>query len=152
LGQLVFTKTHVREILDQARCRLEVGLEELMLIDSLEMGPRDRAKIAKRCRKSLEDRLVITHGTDTMVKTAGLLGRFALEKTIVLVGAMVPYSFGRSDALFNLGCAFSAVQLLPYGVYVTMNGRVFDWDDVFKDRARGDFERLGQTRWVEKES
>ena len=141
-GELVFTKTHLTEILAQAKCTVDVGIETVMLKDSLHFNEDDRQLILERCRAADEERIIITHGTDTMEHTARLLGRELEGKTVVLVGAMVPYSFVHSDALFNLGCAFSAVQLVPAGVYITMNGKVFPWDNVRKNRAKGEFEPL----------
>jgi L-asparaginase len=113
-----------------------------MMIDSLEMSDADRRLILENCRGAAEERIVVTHGTDTMVETARVLGEAGLHKTVVLTGAMVPYAFGSSDGLFNLGSALSFVQTLPHGVYVAMNGRCFAWDDVAKDRAAGVFEKL----------
>jgi L-asparaginase len=113
-----------------------------MMIDSLEMNDEDRAMILDNCRKAKEDQIVITHGTDTMEITARLLGGAALSKTIVLTGAMIPYKFGSSDGLFNLGSALALVQTLPPGVYVAMNGRYYTWDNVRKNRNTGRFEEL----------
>ena len=120
--------------------RLSVAVETLLLIDSLEMTDSDRELILSACRKAPEDRIVITHGTDTMELTARTIGAAALAKTIVLTGAMVPYTFGSSDGLFNLGSALSFAQALPTGTYVAMNGRCFPWDDVRKNKASGVFE------------
>ncbi len=141
-GELVFTGSHVREILELVRCRVEVRVETVMLKDSLEMIEKDRELILAACRQSQEQRIIITHGTDTMAQTARTLGPRLSEKTVVLLGAMVPFAFGRSDALFNLGCAFAAVQALEHGVYVTMNGRIFPWDNVRKNRELGVFEDM----------
>ena len=138
-GELVFTRSHLAELLDQARVRTPVAIETVMLKDSLNMDAADREAILARCSASPEDRIVVTHGTDTLAETARLLGERLAGKTVVLVGAMVPFAFGGSDAMFNLGCAMTAVQLCPPGVWVTMNGRVFPWDDVRKDRAAGEF-------------
>ena len=140
-GRLYFKDTHVQEMLRHGRCRVEVRVETLMLIDSLEMTEDDRQRIVESCRKAAEDRIVVTHGTDTMVETAHVLGRAALPKTVVLTGAMIPWAFGSSDGLFNLGSALSFAQALPPGVYVAMNGRWFAWDDVEKNKALGIFER-----------
>jgi len=120
-----------------------VTVDSLMMIDSLDMTPADRARIVERCREAAEPRIVITHGTDTMVETANALATATpalANKTIVLTGAMVPYAFGSSDGLFNLGSALSFVQTLPAGVYIAMNGRHFRWDQVQKNRATGVFE------------
>jgi L-asparaginase len=142
-GELFFLATHVPEMLRRGRCRVEIELEEVMMIDSLQMTEADRARIARRCRDANEDRIVITHGTDTMVETARVLAESAIEgKTIVLTGAMVPYAFGSSDGLFNLGSALSFVQALPPGVYVAMNGKYFRWDQVRKIRQTGYFEAV----------
>jgi len=139
-GRLDFRETHVPEMLRLGRCRLSVAVETLMLIDSLEMTDSDRSRILASCRDAAEDRIVITHGTDTMELTARTIGAAALAKTIVLTGAMVPYTFGSSDGLFNLGSALAFAQSLPTGTYVAMNGRCFRWDDVRKNKASGVFE------------
>jgi len=143
-GRLYFKDTHVREMLERGRCRLEVTVQTLMLIDSLEMTEHDRQRILECCRDAAEDRIVITHGTDTMVETARVLGEAGLPKTVVLTGAMIPWAFGSSDGLFNLGSALSFAQALPHGAYVAMNGRFFPWDDVAKNKALGIFERRGR--------
>jgi len=142
-GELIFTKTHLTEILTQAKCTVDVAIETVMLKDSLHMVDADRELILSRVLAAPEDKVVITHGTDTMPETARTIGPAANGKTVVLLGAMVPYSFVNSDALFNLGCAFTAVQLKAPGVYITMNGKVFSWDNVRKNRAKGEFETLG---------
>ena len=141
-GSLAFKDTHLPEMLRLGRCRLDVSIRTLMMIDSLEMTDADRALIVEQCRQEAETRILITHGTDTMVETAHALGAaFAAGgKTIVLTGAMVPYAFGSSDGLFNLGSALSFVQVLPAGVYISMNGRSFPWDRVRKNRETGVFE------------
>jgi len=142
-GVLSFRDTHLPEMLRLGRCRVEVAIDALMMIDSLEMTDADRARIVARCRDADEPRIVVTHGTDTMVETARALGAAALAgKTVVLTGAMVPYAFGSSDGLFNLGSALSFVQALPPGVYIAMNGRWFTWDRVRKNRETGVFESL----------
>jgi L-asparaginase len=141
-GRLFFKDTHLPEMLRLARCRIPVLVETLMMIDSLDMTGEDRARVVERCRSSAEDRLVVTHGTDTMAETARALQAAALGKTVVLTGAMVPYAFGSSDGLFNLGSALSFAQVLPAGVYVAMNGRVFRGDQVRKNRESGVFEEL----------
>jgi L-asparaginase len=141
-GRLFFKDTHLPEMLRLARCRVPVQVETLMMIDSLDMTGDDRARVVERCRGCDEDRLVITHGTDTMVETAQALKAAGLGKTVVLTGAMVPYAFGSSDGLFNLGSALSFAQVLPPGVYVAMNGRCFPGDRVRKNRAGGVFEDL----------
>jgi L-asparaginase len=139
-GRLFFRATHVPEMLRRGRCRLEVAVEPLLMIDSLEMSDADRRLVLDRCRSCPETRIVITHGTDTMADTARLLHEAATGKTIVLTGAMIPYAFGSSDGLFNLGSALSFAQVLPPGVYVAMNGRFFPGDRVRKDRTSGIFE------------
>ncbi|HXK09844.1 MAG TPA: asparaginase domain-containing protein [Vicinamibacteria bacterium] len=139
-GRLLFKDTHVHEMLQLGRCRLDVAVRTLMMVDSLDMTGADRQVVLQNCRGAAEERIVVTHGTDTMTDTARVLGEAALEKTIVLTGAMVPYAFGSSDGLFNLGSALSFAQALPHGVYVAMNGRCFGWDDVVKNRDLGVFE------------
>ncbi len=139
-GTLFFQDTHVPEMLRRGRCHLDVAVRSLMMIDSLDMTAEDRATIVDHCRRCAETQIVVTHGTDTMVQTAGALAEAALGKTIVLTGAMVPYAFGSSDGLFNLGSALSFVQLLAPGVYVAMNGRWFPWNAVRKNRETGVFE------------
>jgi L-asparaginase len=143
-GRLDFEDTHVPEMLRLGRCRLDVEVRTLMMVDSLDMTEADRRLVLENCRSAAEDRIVITHGTDTMADTARLLGDAGLAKTIVLTGAMVPYAFGSSDGLFNLGSALSFVQALPHGVYVAMNGCCFPWDDVVKNRQLGIFESRGR--------
>ena len=141
-GKLYFKHTHVPEILQLGRSNLAIDVCPLMMIDSLEMTGEDRKLIVQHCRECVEPRIVITHGTDTMETTAQELGRAGLVKTIVLTGAMVPYKFGSSDGLFNLGSALAFVQSLPPGVYVAMNGRYFDWNNVRKNKASGIFEEV----------
>jgi L-asparaginase len=139
-GRLYFKETHLPEMLRLARCRLDVQLHVPMMLDSLDMTDADRAAIVDACRECSEERIVITHGTDTMADTARVLLAAKLPKTVVLTGAMVPYAFGSSDGLFNLGSALSFAQVLPPGVYVAMNGRVFDGGKVRKNRETGVFE------------
>ena len=141
-GRLFFKDTHLHEMLRLARCRIPLQVETLMMVDSLDMTEADRARVVERCRGSAEERLVVTHGTDTMVETARALQVAGLAKTVVLTGAMVPYAFGSSDGLFNLGSALSFAQVLPPGVYVAMNGRYFPGDKVRKNRQGGVFEEL----------
>lgn len=138
-GQLRFRATHVPEMLELGRSRIAVEVETLMLIDSLEMTDAHRARIVERCRVAPESRIVVTHGTDTMELTARALHAAALPKTIVLTGAMVPYTFGSSDGLFNLGSALAFAQSLPAGVFVAMNGRCLSGARVRKDRSNGVF-------------
>jgi len=140
-GTLYFRDTHLPEVLTRGRCKLDVQMETVMMIDSLEMNEEGRATIVARARDCSERAVVITHGTDTMVNTARALAEAHIpEKTIVLTGAMVPYAFGSSDGLFNLGSAVSFVQVLPPGVYVAMNGQHFPWNGVRKNRESGCFE------------
>jgi L-asparaginase len=142
-GRLFFRDTHVPEMLRLGRCRLDVTLETVMMIDSLELEGAGRARIVERARASRENAIVVTHGTDTMVQTAQALAAARLDdKTVVLTGAMVPYAFGSSDGLFNLGSALSFVQVLPPGVYVAMNGQQFPWNAVRKNTETGTFEAL----------
>lgn len=141
-GQLFFKDTHMSELLKLGRSRIDVQIRTLMMIDSLEMTEADRSLIAQNCLKVAEDKIVITHGTDTMAETAKVLASKAMQKTIVLTGAMIPYKFGSSDGLFNMGSALAFAQSLPHGVYVAMNGRYFNWDNVRKNRQTGAFEEL----------
>jgi L-asparaginase len=141
-GKLYFKKTHVPEMLKLGRCRLDIQVRTVMMIDSLDMTEADRQLILAHCKKAPEDKIVITHGTDTMAETAKVLGENIKDKTIVLTGAMIPYAFGSSDGLFNLGSALSFVQALPPGVYIAMNGKYFTWDNVRKNREKGVFEKI----------
>jgi L-asparaginase len=140
-GRLYFKDTHVPEMLARGRCRVDLLVETVMMIDSLEIDERRRAEIVRRSADSPESCIVITHGTDTMVETARALAEARLDgKTIVLTGAMIPYAFGSSDGLFNLGSALSFAEVLPPGVYIAMNGQHFRWNNVRKNRATGIFE------------
>jgi L-asparaginase len=139
-GTLAFGDTHLPEMLRLGRCHLEVSVRTLMMIDSLAMTDDDPAIVVHNSRSCEESRIVVTHGTDTMVETAAALAAGVSGKTIVLTGAMVPYAFGSSDGLFNLGSALSFAQTLPPGVYIAMNGRHFAWDRVRKNREAGIFE------------
>ncbi|MDC7127068.1 MAG: asparaginase domain-containing protein [Spirochaetales bacterium] len=143
-GLLDFKKTHLPEILKIVRPNINVILENKILVDSLEMTDEDRNQILESCKESEEQLIIITHGTDTMSVTAEALGRVFSEKdkTIVLTGAMVPYTITGSDALFNLGSAFAAVQLLSPGVYISMNADIFPWNNVKKNKAEGRFQPL----------
>jgi L-asparaginase len=140
-GSLTFKDSHLPEILKFVRCTVPVEVELNQLIDSLDMQTANRMQVLESCRRAAEDHIVITHGTDTMVETAEVIGRAGLSKTVVLTGAMVPFIFSNSDAVFNLGCAVTAVQLLEPGVYVAMNGAVFPWNDVKKNKEKGVFEK-----------
>ena len=144
-GELTFPKSHLSNMLNQVRCEARFVLEEVMLKDSLQMTSEDREEILKKCIDCLENKIIITHGTDTMVETTRIVGKNVRGKTIVLVGAMIPYAFSASDALFNLGCAFSAVQALLQGVYITMNGKIFAWDNVRKNKESGEFEEISHS-------
>ncbi len=142
-GRLYFNKTHVWEMLRLGRSTAPVRVKTLMMKDSLFMTTADRRKVLAACRCARETRIVVTHGTDTLADTARLLGRelAASGKTVVLTGAMVPYAFGSSDGLFNLGAALAFAQCLPAGVWVAMHGTAFRHDGVRKDRRAGRFVR-----------
>jgi len=139
-GKLYFRDTHLPEMLELGRCKVKVDIRTLMMIDSLEMTETDRKIIMENCIRCSENNIVVTHGTDTMEETARLLGEASINKTIILTGAMVPFKFGSSDGLFNLGSALAFAQSLPPGVYIVMNGRYFRWDNVRKNRKTGEFE------------
>jgi L-asparaginase len=141
-GKLFFKDTHLSEMLSLGRCKADVAVRTLMMVDSLEMTDADREIILKQCLKTVQDRIVITHGTDTMETTARVLGESITGKTVILTGAIIPYKFGSSDGLFNLGSALAFVQTLPHGVYVAMNGRCFLWNNVRKNRRTGEFEEI----------
>jgi L-asparaginase len=143
-GRLYFLETHVPEMLRRGRSLVDVQIETVMMVDSLDLGDQGRAQIVGRCRAASEKAIVITHGTDTMVDTARALADAPelRDRTIVLTGAMVPYAFGSSDGLFNLGSALSFAQVLPAGVYVAMNGKHFEWNRVRKNRESGVFEAI----------
>jgi L-asparaginase len=141
-GRLYFKDTHLPEILKLGRSNLQVQVRTLMMIDSLEMTDIDREVITNHCKQCDEKRIIVTHGTDTMEITARVLEAAAIDKTIVLTGAMIPYKFGSSDGLFNLGSALGFVQTLPPGVYVVMNGRCFNANTVRKNKATGMFEEI----------
>jgi len=141
-GQLYFKDTQMPDLLEMGRSRVDVEIRTLMMIDSLEMTEEDREMIVYQCSNSDEDKIIITHGTDTMATTAQVLAQKVKNKTIVLTGAMIPIKFGSSDGLFNLGSALAFVQTLPYGVYVAMNGRYFNWDNVRKNKKTGFFEEV----------
>lgn len=141
-GRLDFADTHLAEMLRLGRCKVEVTVRTIMMVDSLEMTDADRDLVVQHCAQSPERQIVVTHGTDTMVETARAVAARVTDKTVVLTGAMVPYAFGSSDGLFNLGSAISFVQTLPSGVYLAMNGRCFTWDRVRKNRKTGVFEEV----------
>ena len=142
-GRLAFGDTHLPEMLRLGRSRVGVSVRTLMMIDSLDMTDADRDVIVRNCAQCAEARIVVTHGTDTMVETGRALSAVA-GKTIVLTGAMIPYAFGSSDGLFNLGSALSFVQVLPTGIYVAMNGRYFHWERVRKNRETGTFDLIAE--------
>lgn len=141
-GKLHFVDSHIPAMLAEGRCKADYELDKILLKDSLEITESDRLLIAQKCQQAEQSRIVITHGTDTMVDTARFLSGQIDDKTIVLTGAMIPYVFNKSDSLFNLGSAFAAVQTLPSGVYITMNGRVFNAHEVVKNRDEGVFEAI----------
>ncbi len=141
-GQLYFKDTHLHELLAMGRSLVPVKIRTLMMIDSLEMTGHDRELIAHQCNHCEEERIVITHGTDTITDTARLLAEKVKNKTIVLTGAMIPIKFGSSDGLFNLGSALAFAQTLPHGIYIAMNGRYFTWDNVRKNKETGVFEEI----------
>ena len=141
-GDLFFEKTHIPEMLKRSKCRLDVKVKTLMMIDSLEMTTEDIEKIIKECQESKSSRIVITHGTDTMVNTAKKIAEKIKNKTIIMTGAMIPYAFGSSsDGFFNLGSALSFAQILQNGVYIAINGQYFDYDKVRKNNTKGYFEK-----------
>ena len=141
-GKLYFKETHMKEILRLGRSQANVSVKKLMLMDSLDMKSVDREIILKNCKSAKEEQIVVTHGTDTMTRTARVIEEGQLKKTIVLTGAMIPYKFGSSDGLFNLGSAIAYAQALPYGVYIAMNGRCFKWNKVKKNKSTGMFEEI----------
>lgn len=141
-GTLGFADSHLPEAIARSRMTVGATLEQLPLLDSLDMRDADRDRVLASCRATTDKAIVIIHGTDTMRETAAVLGAAALDQTIVLTGAMIPYEIANSDALFNLGFACGVAQVLPAGVYVAMNGQVFPWDNVQKNRAAGVFQTL----------
>jgi L-asparaginase len=138
-GSLGFAESHLPAIIKRARITLPVTLEADHLMDSLDMTDADRQRILQSCQTATERAIVIIHGTDTMRETAAVLGAANLTQTIVMTGAMIPYDIADSDAMFNFGFACASAQLLPAGVYVAMNGQIFDWNNVQKNRAVGEF-------------
>lgn len=141
-GELFFKDTHLNEMLKLGRCRAAIDARTLMMIDSIYLKEDDRELIANNCCTCEEDRIIVTHGTDTMVDTAKVIAAKNPDKTVVLTGAMIPYKFGSSDGLFNLGAAIAFVQTLPHGVYIAMNGRIFNWDNCRKNKKIGEFEEI----------
>lgn len=141
-GELYFKDTHLPEMLALGRSEVKADVRTLMMIDSLEMTDHDREVIVQNCMKAKEEKILITHGTDTMVETAKMIAEKVKDKTVVLTGAMIPYKFGSSDGLFNLGASLAFVQTLPHGVYISMNGKYFTWDNVQKNKKVGKFETI----------
>jgi len=140
-GELVFDEAHIKKMFSQGRSNLNIKISPLMLKDSQDMDENDREIIYQACQDNLESYILITHGTDTMVESAKKLSSIK-DKTIILTGAMIPYAFKNSDAMFNLGVALSAIETLPNGIYITMNGQIFTWDNVQKNKKEGKFETL----------
>lgn len=140
--QLYFKDTHLSDLLEMGRNKASVEIRTLMMVDSLEMTDEDRNLIVHQCNNCDETQIIITHGTDTMADTAKILAKKITDKTIILTGAMIPIKFGSSDGLFNLGSALAFAQSLPAGVYVAMNGRYFNWDNVRKNKQTGVFEEV----------
>ena len=143
-GELFFKETNLYQLLQLGRSQLNVKIETLMMVDSLKMTQLEKNYIVNKCKKEKTDRIIITHGTDTMVDTAKLIAKNITDKTIILTGAMIPIKFGSSDGLFNLGSALSFIQTIDAGVYITMNGRYFNWDNVRKNKKLGIFERINK--------
>jgi len=141
-GELFFNKTHLPEMLKLGRCRLDIKIKTLMMVDSLGITDSDVKIILEECKNSKEDKILITHGTDKMTATAHVLGQSIKNKTIVLTGAMIPYAFDSSDGLFNLGSALAFVQTLPHGVYIAMNGKYFNWNNAIKNKETGEFKEI----------
>ena len=141
-GELYFKQTHVQNMLQLGRLRININIQQLMMIDSNDMSESDRKIIAENCANAGESMIVITHGTDTIVESAAVIAKTVKNKTIILTGAMVPYTFGSSDGMFNLGSAIAFSQTLPAGVYIAMNGKYFEWNNVKKNRLIGEFEEL----------
>ena len=143
-GELFFKETNLYQLLQLGRSQLSVKIETLMMVDSLKMTQSEKNYIVDKCKKEKTNRIIITHGTDTMVDTAKLIAKNITDKTIILTGAMIPIKFGSSDGLFNLGSALSFIQTIDPGVYITMNGRYFSWDNVRKNKKLGIFERINK--------
>ncbi len=141
-GELFFKDTHLNEMLNLGRCLAPINIRTLMMVDSIYLSKEDRELIADNCNRCKEEQIIITHGTDTMVETAKVIAEKVKNKTIIMTGAMIPYKFGSSDGLFNLGSSVAFVQTLPPGVYIAMNGRYFLWDNCIKNKKLGIFEEL----------
>jgi len=138
-GKLDFAKTHLNEVIARSRITLPIQLEVVAMLDSLDMQDADRSNVLTACQAASESAIVIIHGTDTMRETAHVIGNANLAKTVILTGAMIPYEIANSDALFNFGFACGIAQALPHGVYIAMNGQIFNWDNVKKNRSAGVF-------------
>ena len=143
-GELYFKETNLFKLLDLGRSKINVKIETLMMIDSLKMTDTERSYILEKCKKEKTNRIIITHGTDTMVETAKRVAQEIKDKVIIFTGAMIPIKFGSSDGLFNLGSALSFAQVLGPGVYITMNGQYFYWDNVRKNKKLGIFEKINK--------
>ena len=143
-GELFFKETNLYQLLQLGHSQLNVKIETLMMVDSLKMTQSEKNYIVDKCKKEKTNRIIITHGTDTMVDTAKLIAKNITDKTIILTGAMIPIKFGSSDGLFNLGSALSFIQVIDAGVYITMNGRYFKWNNVRKNKELGIFERINK--------
>ena len=141
-GSLFFKQTHLPEMLTLGRCQLPIKIRTLMMMDSTDMSDTTREVIAQQCLNSTSNKIIVTHGTDTMVETAKIIAEHVTDKTIILTGAMIPYTFGSSDGLFNLGCSLAYLQTLPKNVYISMNGQYFTWDNCKKNKALGQFETI----------
>ena len=142
-GHLYFKDTHLHQMFERGRSTLDIDIKTLMMVDSMEMSDADREIIIYSCKNSQFDKILITHGTDTIVKTASQIAQHNIPKTIILTGAMIPYAFGNSsDGFFNLGAALAFSQTLTHGVFVAMNGRYYDWDKVKKNTKTGYFEAI----------
>lgn len=141
-GELYFKDTHMADLLEMGRNKIQTEIRTLMMVDSQQMTDEDRDLIAYQCNQCDENKIVITHGTDTMSDTAKVLAQKVMNKTVILTGAMIPIKFGSSDGLFNLGGALAFAQTLPSGVYIAMNGRYFNWDNVRKNKQTGMFEEI----------
>ncbi|MDD5050838.1 MAG: asparaginase domain-containing protein [Candidatus Pacebacteria bacterium] len=128
----------VIKILGRIKPNFEYEIVPLLQKDSLDLNAKDREKILKACQNAKGNKIVVTHGTDTMTKTAKVLSKIK-NKTIVFTGASRPEKFADSDAMFNVGAAIMAASLLPSGVYIAMNGKVHEWSKTRKDTKTGQF-------------
>jgi len=141
-GSLFFRDTHIHNVLNLGRSQVDANVQTLMMVDSLDMTTEEREIIAHNCVYEESDKIIITHGTDTMVETAKVIAQHVKDKTVILTGAMIPYQFGSSDGLFNLGASIAFVQSLPHGVYIAMNGQYFNYKNVRKNKKLGRFETI----------